>query len=240
LGATGLSTGDSFRGLILHSQKRVFLYSPSPCREAFAYDGQFVPFCASSASPEGKRIMAHHIAVVVGSLRRESFNRQLAQAVISLAPADFTFEFIDIGSLPLYSQDYDADYPEVAKHLKQRVEAANGLLFVTPEYNRSMPGVLKNALDWASRPWGTNSWRGKPGAVLGTSVGATGTALAQQHLRNVLAYLDVPTLGQPEMFIKHDPAAINEKGEIVNDGTRKFLQTFVDRYVAWVKLNTAA
>jgi chromate reductase len=168
--------------------------------------------------------MAYHIAVVVGSLRRESFNRQLAQAVISLAPADFTFEFIDIGSLPLYSQDYDADYPEVAKHLKQRVEAADGLLFVTPEYNRSMPGVLKNALDWGSRPWGTNSWRNKPGAVLGTSVGATGTALAQQHLRNVLAYLDVPTLGQPEMFIKHDPAAINEKGEIV----------------AWVKLQTAA
>jgi chromate reductase len=184
--------------------------------------------------------MAYHIAVVVGSLRRESFNRQLAQAVISLAPADFTFEFIDIGSLPLYSQDYDADYPEVAKHLKQRVEAADGLLFVTPEYNRSMPGVLKNALDWGSRPWGTNSWRNKPGAVLGTSVGATGTALAQQHLRNVLAYLDVPTLGQPEVFIKHDPAAINAKGEIVNDGTRKFLQSFVDRYVAWVKLQTAA
>ncbi|CAE6834416.1 NADPH-dependent FMN reductase [Paraburkholderia haematera] len=184
--------------------------------------------------------MAYHIAVVVGSLRRESFNRQLAQAVISLAPADFTFEFIEIGSLPLYSQDYDADYPEVAKHLKQRVEAADGLLFVTPEYNRSMPGVLKNALDWGSRPWGTNSWANKPGAVIGTSLGATGTALAQQHLRNVLAYLDVATLGQPEVFIKHDAAAINEKGEIVNDGTRKFLQTFVDRYVVWVKRQTAA
>ncbi|MFM0553294.1 NAD(P)H-dependent oxidoreductase [Paraburkholderia sediminicola] len=184
--------------------------------------------------------MAHHIAVVVGSLRRESFNRQLAQAVISLAPSDFTFEFIDIGSLPLYSQDYDADYPEAGKHLKQRVEAADGLLFVTPEYNRSMPGVLKNALDWGSRPWGTNSWGGKPGAMIGTSLGATGTALAQQHLRNVLAYLDVATLGQPEVFIKHDAAAINEKGEILNDGTRKFLQTFVDRYVAWVKHQTAA
>jgi chromate reductase len=184
--------------------------------------------------------MAHHIAVVVGSLRRESFNRQLAHAVISLAPTDFTFEFIDIGSLPLYSQEYDADYPEVARQLKQRVEAADGLLFVTPEYNRSMPGVLKNALDWGSRPWGTNSWANKPGAVIGTSLGATGTALAQQHLRNVLAYLDVATLGQPEVFIKHDPATINEKGEIVSDGTLKFLQTFVDRYVAWVKRNTAA
>jgi chromate reductase len=184
--------------------------------------------------------MAYHIAVVVGSLRRDSFNRQLAHAVVSLAPSDFTFEFIDIGSLPLYSQDYDADYPEAGKQLKQRIEAADGLLFVTPEYNRSMPGVLKNALDWGSRPWGTNSWANKPAAVIGTSPGATGTALAQQHLRNVLAYLDVATLGQPEVFIKHDPAVINEKGEIVNDRTRKFLQTFVDRYVVWVKRHAAA
>ena len=184
--------------------------------------------------------MAHHIAVVVGSLRRESFNRQLAHAVISLAPSDFTFEFIDIGSLPLYSQDYDADYPEAGKQLKQRIEAADGLLFVTPEYNRSMPGVLKNALDWGSRPWGTNSWANKPGAVIGTSLGATGTALAQQHLRNVLAYLDVATLGQPEVFIKHDAAVISEKGEILNEGSRKFLQTFMDRYVAWVRRFAAA
>lgn len=184
--------------------------------------------------------MAYKIEVVVGSLRRESFNKQLAHALAKLASSDFEFSFLDIGSLPLYSQDYDADFPDVAKALKARVEAANGLLFVTPEYNRSMPGVLKNALDWGSRPWGTNSWANKPGAVIGTSLGATGTALAQQHLRNVLAYLDVATLGQPEVFIKHDPATINEKGEIVNDGTRKFLQTFVDRYVAWVKRQTAA
>jgi chromate reductase, NAD(P)H dehydrogenase (quinone) len=179
--------------------------------------------------------MTYRIAVVVGSLRKESFNRQLAHAVISLAPADFSFEFLDIGVLPLYSQEYDPDYPPVARHFKQQIESADALLFVTPEYNRSIPGVLKNALDWGSRPWGSNSWGGKPGAVLGTSPGATGTALAQQHLRNVLAYLDVATLGQPEMFIRHDTSRINEKGEIVNDGTRKFLQSFVDRYVGWVK-----
>ena len=179
--------------------------------------------------------MAYKIAVAVGSLRKDSFNRQLAHAVTSLAPPDFTFEHLDIGVLPLYSQEDDAEYPEVARRFKQQIEAADGLLFVTPEYNRSIPGVLKNAIDWGSRPWGTNSWRGKPGAVLGTSVGAVGTALAQQHLRNVLAYLDVALLGQPEMFIKHEASRINEKGEIVNEDTRKFLQAFVDTYVAWVK-----
>ncbi|ACC73267.1 NADPH-dependent FMN reductase [Paraburkholderia phymatum] len=179
--------------------------------------------------------MAYHIAVVVGSLRRDSTNRQLAKALISLSPSDFSFELLDIGSLPLYSQDYDDDFPEVARNFKQRIQAANGLLFVTPEYNRSMPGVLKNALDWGSRPWGHSVWGGKPGAVIGTSPGATGTALAQQHLRNVLAYLDVATLGQPEMFIKHTAGQIDETGNITNDDTRKFLQKFVDRYVEWVK-----
>ncbi|MBN3723623.1 NADPH-dependent FMN reductase [Burkholderia sp. Ac-20379] len=179
--------------------------------------------------------MTYRIAVVVGSLRRESFNRALAKAVISLAPDDFSFEFADIGALALYSQDHDAAFPAEATAFKQQIEAAQGLLFVTPEYNRSIPGVLKNALDWGSRPWGHNSWSGKPGAILGTSPGAAGTALAQQHLRNVLAYLDVATLGQPEMFIKHDTSRIDADGTIVNDDTRKFLQAFVDRYVAWVR-----
>jgi chromate reductase, NAD(P)H dehydrogenase (quinone) len=179
--------------------------------------------------------MTYRIAVVVGSLRRESINRALAHAVTSLAPDDFSFEFVEIGALPLYSQDYDGDFPEPARHFKQQIEAAHGLLFVTPEYNRSIPGVLKNALDWGSRPYGANVWAGKPGAVLGTSPGATGTALAQQHLRNVLAYLDVATLAQPEMFIKHDLARIDAQGKIVSDDTRQFLQRFVDRYVDWVR-----
>jgi len=183
--------------------------------------------------------MTCRIAVVVGSLRKDSFNRQLAQAVISLAPDDFVFEFLDIGVLPLYSQDYDADFPDVARRFKQQIEAADGLLFVTPEYNRSIPGVLKNAIDWGSRPWGKNAWGGKPGAVLGTSPGMIGTALAQQHLRNVLAYLDVALLGQPEMFIKHDAAKIDANGSILNDETRKFLQLFVDRYTTWVRRQLA-
>ncbi|TKC88368.1 NAD(P)H-dependent oxidoreductase [Trinickia terrae] len=179
--------------------------------------------------------MAYNIAVTVGSLRRESFNKALAHAVTKLASADFAFELLDIGSLPLYSQDYDADFPESARHFKARIEAADALLFVTPEYNRSMPGVLKNALDWGSRPWGKNSWGGKSGAVLGTSPGATGTALSQQHLRNVLAYLDVALLGQPEMFIKHVDGVITADGDVTNDDTRKFLQHFVHRYESWVK-----
>ncbi|KQR76440.1 NADPH-dependent FMN reductase [Burkholderia sp. Leaf177] len=179
--------------------------------------------------------MAYKIAVVVGSIRRDSFNKQLAHALISLAPQDFSFEFLDIASLPLYSQDYDADFPEAARTMKQKISEADGLLFVTPEYNRSIPGVLKNALDWGSRPWGQSAWANKPGALIGTSVGAIGTALAQAHLRNVLAYLDVPLMGQPEMFIKHDESRIDSSGKIVNEDTRKFLQTFVDKYVAWVK-----
>lgn len=178
--------------------------------------------------------MTCRIAVVVGSLRKDSFNRQLAHAVVSLMPDDFSFDFLDIGTLPLYSQDYDADFPDVARQFKQQIEQADGLLFVTPEYNRSIPGVLKNAIDWGSRPWGKNAWGGKPGAVLGTSPGAIGTALSQQHLRNVLAYLDVALLGQPEMFIKHDAEKIAADGAILNDDTRKFLQLFVDRYTAWV------
>ncbi len=175
------------------------------------------------------------IAVLVGSLRADSFNRRLARAVEKLAPAELAFRHVQIDDLPLYSQDFDAAYPAVATRLKQDIESADALLFVTPEYNRSVPGVLKNAIDIASRPWGTNSFAKKPGAVIGTSIGSTGTALAQQHLRNILAYLDVPTLAQPEVFVHFKDDLIADDGTIGNDGTRKFLQGFVDSYVAWVR-----
>ena len=180
------------------------------------------------------------VAVLVGSLRKDSINRRLARAVERLAPQDFQFDPVQIGQLPLYNQDFDADYPPAGRQLKQQIEAADALLFVTPEYNRSIPGVLKNAIDLASRPWGTNSFAGKPGAVIGASIGATGSALAQQHLRNVLAYLDVATLGQPEVFVQFkDNALIDTDGKINNEGTQKFLQGFVDRYVAWVRRHLA-
>jgi chromate reductase len=177
----------------------------------------------------------YRIAVVVGSLRRASFNRLLANAIAKLAPAELSFQPLRIDDLPLYNQDDDARPADPVKRLKSEIAAANGLLFVTPEYNRSLPGVLKNALDHASRPYGQNAWAGKPAGVLGASIGATGTALAQQHLRNVLAYLDVPTLAQPEVFIQVKEGLFDERGNLASPGTTKFLQGFTDRYVAWVK-----
>ncbi|MEO7642592.1 MAG: NAD(P)H-dependent oxidoreductase [Ramlibacter sp.] len=176
----------------------------------------------------------HSIAVIVGSLRRDSFNRKLADGLAKLAPAGFTFQQLQIGDLPLYNQDDDASPAESVKRLKKEISAASGLLFVTPEYNRSFPGVLKNALDHASRPYGQNAWAGKPAGVIGASVGPIGTALAQQHLRNVLAYLDVPTLGQPEAFIHAKEGLFNADGSI-GEASSKFLQGWMDKYVAWVK-----
>ncbi|MGQ0598030.1 NADPH-dependent FMN reductase [Aquabacterium sp.] len=180
----------------------------------------------------------YQIAVVVGSLRRDSFNRKLATALAKLAPADFTFKQLPIGELPHYNQDDDAAPAESVKRLKADIAAAHGLLFVTPEYNRSIPGVLKNAIDHASRPYGQSAWKGKPAGVIGTSIGAIGTALAQQHLRNILAYLDVPTLGQPEAFVQAKDGLFDEAGNI-GTGSLAFLQGWMDHYVAWVKKHAA-
>ena len=176
------------------------------------------------------------IAVVVGSLRKGSMNRALALAIEKLAPPRFTFAHLNLGDLPLYNQDDDANQAAPVKRLKSEITASQGLLFVTPEYNRSIPGVLKNAIDHASRPYGQSAFAGKPAGIIGVSVGAIGTAVAQQHLRNVLAYLDVPTLGQPEVFIQAKEGLFDADGSI-GAGSRQFLQGWVDRYVAWVKKN---
>ena len=180
----------------------------------------------------------YHIAVLVGSLRKDSFNKKLATALAKLAPADFTFKQVPMGDLPLYNQDDDAHQAASVLHFKSEIKAAHGLLFVTPEYNRSIPGVLKNALDHASRPYGDSVWGGKPAGLLGVSLGAIGTALAQQHLRNVLAYLNVPTLGQPEAFIQAKDGLFDADGSI-GEGSKKFLQGWIDQYVAWVKQHAA-
>jgi chromate reductase, NAD(P)H dehydrogenase (quinone) len=178
--------------------------------------------------------MPYQIAVVVGSLRRDSYNRQLADALVKLAPADLSFERLRIDDLPLYNQDDDSHPAEAVTRLKREITAAHGVLFVTPEYNRSIPGVLKNAIDHASRPYGQSAWAGKPAGVIGASVGTTGTSMAQQHLRNVLAYLAMPTLGQPEAFIQVTDSYFVE-GQVANPANREFLQRWITRYADWVK-----
>jgi chromate reductase, NAD(P)H dehydrogenase (quinone) len=180
------------------------------------------------------------IAVVVGSLRRESHNKALANALIKLGPSDVSFDLLKIDDLPPYNQDEDGSPSPQVTRLKGAIGAADGVIFVTPEYNRSIPGVLKNAIDHASRPYGQSAWAGKPAGVLGISVGAIGTACAQQHLRTILAYLDMPTLGQPEVFLTAKDDLFDKDGGIANEGTRKFLQGWMDKYVAFVKKHAKA
>ena len=174
------------------------------------------------------------IAVLVGSLRKDSFNKKLAVGLAKLAPADFSFEQLRIDDLPLYNQDDDGNQAASVQRLKAAILGAQGLLFVTAEYNRSIPGVLKNAIDHASRPYGKSAFPGKPAGVIGASVGAIGTALSQQHLRNVLAYLDIPTLGQPEAFVQAKDGLFEADGSI-GEASRAFLQGWMDKYVAWVR-----
>jgi len=180
----------------------------------------------------------YQIAVVVGSLRKDSFNRKLANAIVKLAPPEFSFNQVQINDLPLYNQDDDANQAESVNRLKNEIKSVQGILFVTPEYNRSIPGVLKNAIDNASRPYGQNAWAGKPAGVIGVSIGVIGAAMAQQHLRNVLAFLDMPTLGQPEIFIQAKDGLFDEAGNIGKD-SKQFLQNWMDKYVAWVKKHAA-
>ena len=174
------------------------------------------------------------IAVIVGSLRRESFNRKLAHALCAMGPESFEFRQLEIGDLPLYNQDDDAHQHANVLRLKDEVRQSQGLLFVTPEYNRSVPGVLKNAIDHASRPYGQSAWAGKPAGVIGISVGAIGTALAQQHLRNTLAYLDVPVMGQPEAFLQVKEGFFDAQGNI-GEASRGFVEGWMDKYVAFVE-----
>jgi chromate reductase len=180
----------------------------------------------------------YQIAVVVGSLRKDSVNRKLAHALEKLAPPNLSFRYLNIGDLPLYNQDEEANPTAAVMRLKQEIASAQGLLFVTPEYNRSIPGALKNAIDHASRPYGKNAWAAKPAGLIGASVGAMGTAMAQQHLRNILAYLDVPTLAQPEAFIHAKEGLFDAAGDIGPE-SRPFLQAWMNHYAAWVERHAA-
>ena len=170
------------------------------------------------------------VGYFVGSLAKASINRQLAGALVKLAPDDLVLSEIPIKDLPLYSYDYDADYPPVARALKESIAAVDAVLFVTPEYNRSIPGALKNAIDWASRPWGENSFSRKPSAVIGGSPGAIGTAVAQQNLGSVLSFCNSPQMNAPEAYIQITPGLIAEDGTITNEGTEAFLRDWMQQF----------
>ena len=183
--------------------------------------------------------MPKQIGYVIGSLRKDSINRKLANALIKLGPADFSFKELRIGDLPLYNQDDDRSQATEVQRLKSELRAVDAVIFVTPEYNRSIPGVLKNALDHASRPYGQNAFAGKPAGVIGASIGAVSTAVAQLHLRTILAYLDMPTLGQPEAYLHVKDGFFDDAGNFANAETRKFLHSWMDKYAIWVKKLTS-
>jgi chromate reductase len=177
-----------------------------------------------------------NVCVLVGSLRKASFNRMLANALISLAPSSLQLDVVEIGQLPFYNQDLDTDAPPAPwTAFRERIKAADAVLFVTPEYNRSVPAVLKNALDVGSRPYGSSVWDCKPGAVASSSPGAIGAFGANHHLRQSLVFLNVPTMQQPEAYLGHADKLFGEQGNLVNDGTGKFLQQFMQSFANWVE-----
>jgi chromate reductase len=180
--------------------------------------------------------VARQVAVFVGSLRKNSFNRMAAKALVALAPAQLKLEILEIGQLPLYNQDEDeAGPPPAWREFRARVRAADAVLFVTPEYNRSVPGVLKNALDVASRPYGQSAWANKPGAIVSVSPGALGGFGANQHLRQSCVFLDVPVMQQPEAYIGGAAALFDPAGNLIDDGTRLFLKNFMEAYARWIE-----
>jgi len=174
------------------------------------------------------------VGYFIGSLAKASINRTLSKALIRLAPDELEFHEIPIGNLPLYSYDYDADYPPEARALKEAIARSDAILFVTPEYNRSIPGGLKNAIDWASRPWGTNSFARKPSAIVGASTGSIGTAVAQQSLRSVLSFCNAPQMTSPEAYIQFKPGLITDDGEVTVESTEQFLRTFMEDFHVFI------
>ena len=175
------------------------------------------------------------VGYFVGSLATKSINRLLAKALIKVAPPQLHMTEISFKELPLYSYDYDAAYPPVATAFKSAITAVDAVIFVTPEYNRSIPGALKNAIDWASRPYGTNAFTRKPSAVIGTSPGKIGTAVAQQHLRSILAFCNSPLMNSIEAYIQFEKDLINEDGQVSNEATRKFLQNYMAEFHAFIE-----
>jgi chromate reductase len=193
-----------------------------------------------SSSKAKDNIMAtKKIALFIGSLRKASFNRKMANAVIALAPASLKMEIVEIGKLPLYNEDEDVNPPAEWVTFRRTVAGYDGVLFFTPEYNRSVPAVLKNAIDVGSRPYGQSVWSGKPGAIISVSPGAIGGFGANHHLRQSLVFLDIPCLQQPEAYIGGAGTLFDEDGKLTNDKTHAFLTNFVEKYEHWVQTNAA-
>ena len=178
---------------------------------------------------------SYKVGYLIGSLAAASINRKLARALIRLAPDSLEFSEIPFRDLPLYSYDYDDDYPEVARDFKAAIKASDAILFVTPEYNRSIPGGLKNAIDWASRPYGTNAFTRKATEVIGTSPGAIGTAVAQQSLRSVLSFCNAPQMNAPEAYIQFTPGLITDEGEVTVESTEGFLRNYMAEFHTFIE-----
>lgn len=176
----------------------------------------------------------YKVGYLIGSIAKASINRTLSKALIRLAPDGLEFAEIPIKDLPIYSYDYDEDYPPEGRALKEAIARVDAVLFVTPEYNRSIPGGLKNAIDWASRPWGQNSFARKPSAVIGASPGSIGTAVGQQSLRSVLGYLNSPQMNAPEAYITLTPGLITEDGQVTNPSTEEFLRNYMQEFHAFI------
>jgi chromate reductase len=179
-------------------------------------------------------VTTFEVGYLVGSLAKASINRKLARALARLAPPDLVLSEIPFGDLPLYSYDYDSDYPPVAREFKAAVAAVDALLFVTPEYNRSIPGGLKNAIDWGSRPYGQNAFTRKPAAIIGTSPGKIGTAIAQSHLRSILAFCNAPLMNSIEAYIQFERGLIDDRGEVHDERTEAFLRDFMEEFAGFV------
>jgi chromate reductase len=179
-------------------------------------------------------LSTYTVGYFVGSLARASINRKLVRALTRLAPPELEMREIPIGELPLYSYDYDADYPPPARALKEAIAAVDAVLFVTPEYNRSIPGALKNAIDWGSRPWGQNSFARKPSAMIGTSPGTIGTAVGQQHLKSILSFCNSPQMNAIEAYIQFTPGLITDDGEVTVESTAEFLRTYMREFHGFI------
>ncbi len=178
--------------------------------------------------------MKHRVGYLVGSLSAQSINRRLANALVRLAPPDLELQEISIRDLPLYNRDLDANFPAPATAFKEAIAHVDAVLFVTPEYNRSIPGTLKNAIDWGSRPYGQNSFTRKPSAVIGTSPGKIGTAVGQQHLRSILSFCNSPQMNSPEAYIQYEKGMIDDQGEVTIESTRDFLRAYMAEFAGFI------